>query len=442
MEADWHNRALQQMDIDKIRSVRLQFTDILGHLKNVSIPVQQCKKAFREGIWFDGSSIEGFARIDESDMFLVPDPATYTIIPWTLKDAREARFLCNVMDCSGKPFEGDPRSVLIKALEDTRGSGYEFFTGPEMEFWLFEKSAAQPMALFHDRGGYFDLSPADHGVEIRRGIILALEKMGYSIEASHHEVSCGQHEISFRYGHALATADRITTFKYVARTIAMQSGVIASFIAKPKAGINGNAMHVHASLYRNGRNAFFDPDAPHEVSGTALMFIGGLLLHAKGFCRIANPTINSYKRLTPGYEAPCNASWSLADRSALVRVPAARGNGTRIELRNPDAMCNPYLLLAGILAAGMDGIRRGILPPESTGGNGYDHPRSQNEGACTDVLPGDLEEAQECLLADRLLCDTLGVQVVEGLTRIAAMECEAFRTAVHPWELRRYFQAA
>ncbi len=258
--------------------------------------------------------------------------------------------------------------------------------------------------------------------------------MGYVIEASHHEVSVGQHEISFRYGPALVTADRIMTFKYVARTVAMQHGVMASFIAKPKAGINGNAMHIHASLFRDGRNKFFDPDRPDGLSDTALMFIGGLLAHAKGLCRIANPTINSYKRLTPGYEAPTTVSWSMADRSALVRVPVARDKGTRIELRNPDAMCNPYLLLAGILAAGMDGIRRQIMPPAGISAGAGEIP--------PDKLPRDLQEANACLLAAPLLCDMLGSHSVDHLVRIAEIECEKFRTAVHPWELRQYFQAA
>lgn len=442
MRTDETGRALQRLAADKIRFIRLQFTDIQGRLKNVSLPASRCEKAFREGIWFDGSSIEGFARIEVSDMLLVPDPATYSIIPWSSRDAREARFVCDVMDYSKNPFTGDPRSVLRKVLEQARGTGFDFFTGPEMEFWLFKTCREKPGAQFHDNGGYFDICPVDNGENVRRDIVLALTSMGYTIEASHHEVSQSQHEISFRYGPALATADRIATFKYVARTIARHYGVIASFIAKPKSGINGNAMHVHVSLYKEGKNVFYGPDKPHEISDTALTFIGGLLAHAKGLCRIANPTINSYKRLTPGYEAPSMISWSTANRSALVRIPAARGNGTRIELRNPDAMCNPYLLLAGILAAGMDGIRRGIEPPAYADGNVYGHPPSRTDRFAQDILPGDLKSAHECLLEDRLLCDTLGTHIVDGLTRIAELECEAFRTAVHPWELRQYFQVS
>ncbi len=442
MRTDETGRALKQLAADKVRFVRLQFTDIQGQLKSVSLPISRCKKAFREGIWFDGSSIEGFARIEESDMLLVPDLTTYCIIPWSHGHAREARFICDVREYSGNAFAGDPRSVLKRTLEQARGTGFDFFTGPEMEFWLFKTSREKPGAQFHDSGGYFDLCPADSGEDVRRDIVLTLSNMGYTIEASHHEVAQSQHEISFRYGPALVTADRITTFKYVARTIALQYGLIASFIAKRKAGINGNAMHVHASLYKGGKNAFFDPNEPREISDTAKKFIGGLLAHAKALCRIANPTINSYKRLTPGYEAPSTVSWSTANRSALVRIPAARGNGTRIELRNPDAMCNPYLLLAGILAAGMDGIRRGTEPPEYTEGNVCGLLSSHSNRVPPDMLPGDLQTAHECLLADRLLCDTLGTHIVDGLTRIAEMECEAFRTAVHPWELRQYFQAA
>ncbi|PKL64331.1 MAG: type I glutamate--ammonia ligase [Methanomicrobiales archaeon HGW-Methanomicrobiales-3] len=442
MDADEQTRALQQVDMDNIRIVRLQFTDLRGQLKGVSIPVSQCEKAFRNGIWFDGSSIEGCARIDETDLLLVPDPATYTIIPWSNKDMREARFICDVREYSGKAFAMDPRSVLKKVLEAAHGRDFTFFTGPEMEFWLFKSSSGQAKARFHDKGGYFDLCPADNGVDIRREIILALEKMGYLVEASHHEVAKGQHEISFRYGPALSTADRIATFRHVARTIALKYGVIASFIPKPEPGMNGNAMHVHASLYRNEKNVFFDPDAPDEISDIALAFIGGLLAHAKGLCRIANPTINSYKRLTPGYEAPCTVSWSTADRSSLVRIPAARGDATRIELRNPDGMGNPYLLLAGILAAGMDGIRKGLRPPECSRGNRNGLSRSQKNRFRADGLPTSLANAQECLLADQLLCDTLGEDVVDVLTRIAETECNAFSTEVHPWEIHRYFQAA
>ncbi len=434
MPADETRLVHEQLAADRIRFVRLQFADILGHVKNISLPVSQCEKAFQEGIWFDGSSIEGFTRVDESDLFLVPDPKTYCPIPWSSGKTREARFICNVTDSQKKPFAGDPRFVLATVLENVRDAGFDFFTGPELEFWLFKSSPVRPRADFHDQGGYFDLCPADSGVDIRRRIILALEKMGYVIEASHHEVSNSQHEISFRYGPALATADRIMTFKYVARTVAMQHGVIASFIAKPKTGINGNAMHVHASLFRDGRNDFFDPDLPDGLSDTARMFIGGLLAHAKGLCRIANPTINSYKRLTPGYEAPSTVSWSMADRSALVRVPAARGMSTRVELRNPDAMCNPYLLLAGILAAGMDGVRQKIMPPAGIGAGA--------DGGPSDMLPRDLQEANACLLADPLLCDTLGSHAIDCLARIAEDECKEFRTAVHPWELRHYFQAA
>lgn len=442
MQADEPGHVLTQLAADRIRFVRLQFTDIQGRLKNVSLPVSLCRKAFRDGIWFDGSSIGGFARIEESDMFLMPDPATYCIIPWSPSRSREARFICNVMDSQGKPFGGDPRFVLMKTVERTRKTGFEFFTGPEMEFWLFGRPSDTSGIRLHDNGGYFDLFPADNGVEIRRDIVLALSRMGFTVEASHHEVSGSQHEISLRYGPALATADRIVTFKYVARTIALQHGVMASFLAKPRKGINGNAMHIHASLFRNGKNAFTRSDGSGGISETAIKFIGGLLAHAKGLCRLANSTINSYKRLTPGYEAPCIISWSTVNRSALVRVPAAKGDATRIEFRSPDAMGNPYLLLAGMLAAGMDGIQREIIPPESTGGTMYNLPRSRNREVPGYQLPGDLAKAHECLLADRLLCNTLGRHIVDGLTRITEMECEAFRTAVHPWEIQQYFQKA
>jgi glutamine synthetase len=439
MRRDETGLLLEQIAADDVRFVRLQFTDIEGRLKNVSVPASRCEKALTDGIWFDGSSIEGFARIEESDMLLVPDPSTYCVLPWNPEKAREARLICDIRDYSGKPFAGDPRHVLKLALAGARDMGFDFLTGPELEFWLFKTSSLKPQADFHDDGSYFDLFPVDNGVEIRRDIVLTLTEMGFGIEASHHEVAKSQHEICIKYGPALATADRIVTFKHVARTIALKYGVLASFIAKPKAGINGNALHIHSSLVRNGRNVFYDPDAPHQISDTALRYIGGLLAHARGLCRIANPTINSFKRLTPGYEAPCTVSWSEANRSALVRVPAARGEGTRVELRNPDAMCNPYLLLAGMLTAGMDGIRNGILPPDSTNKNVYDCSERERERLHMRMLPADLMEAHECLLADNLLCDMLGRHIVDGLTRISDIECQSFRTAVHPWEIARYF---
>jgi glutamine synthetase len=306
------------------------------------------------------------------------------------------------MDMEGQPSRDDPRGILGRALDDARQEGYDLFTGPEMEFWLFDAPRKRSPALFHDQGTYFDLFPADNGVDIRREIVLALTDLGYQVEASHHEVARGQHEIPFRYGPALATADRIVTFREVARAVAARYGATASFIAKPEAGINGNAMHIHASLRKDGKNAFFDPAAPDGISRTALFFIGGLLAHAKGLCRVANPTINSYKRLTPGYEAPCTISWSTANRSALVRVPAARGEGTRVELRNPDAMANPYLLLAAMLAAGMDGVRRRLEPRAITTGNAYTLPEADSQTGGGEMLPGTLEAAQACLWNDRL----------------------------------------
>lgn len=441
MQQETSAQIIHRIAADDVRIIRFLYTDIRGTVKNITLPAAGCTKAFQDGLELDGSLIDGTGTCGKTSLVLVPDPATYRTIPNSSGKTREAQCICDVMDGNNTPYPADPRGILRRVLDRTKEEGYEFFTGPEMEFWLFGAAGKRSSSPFHDNGTYFDLFPADNGVDIRREIVLTLTGMGYQIEASHHEVGRGQHEIPFRYGPALATADRIITFREVARNIARTFKATASFIAKPEAGMNGNAMHIHASLKKDGRNAFFDPRAPEKISKTAVMFIGGLLAHARGLCRIANTTINSYKRLTPGYEAPCTISWSTVNRSALIRIPAARGEGTRIELRNPDAMGNPYLLLAGMLAAGMDGVRREIIPPARIAGDAYSFPGSvrKSGGRDLDLLPQSLGEAQECLVSDRLLCDTLGVDVIEALARIAADETVSFDATVHPWEIRRYF---
>jgi len=431
-------KLLKKIETDKVKFIRLQFTDIEGQPKNVSIPVIQTEKALTEGIWFDGSSIEGFARIEESDMLLKPDPATYAVLPWRPAEGRVARFICDVQTYSNKPFDGDPRYILRKALSEASKMGYTFNTGPELEFFLFKMVDDLPTTQFKDHGGYFDLAPTDSAEDVRRDVVLALEDMGFEIEASHHEVADSQHEIDFKYGDALTTADRVITFKFATKSIALQYGLHATFMAKPIAGINGSGMHTHASLAKGGKNAFYDPDAPMELSDIALYYIGGLLKHAKAITRIANPTINSYKRLVPGYEAPCYITWSASNRSALVRVPAARGNSTRAEFRSPDPMCNPYLTFACMLAAGLDGIKNKIMPPESTNTNIYHLNSKERKKLHIDMLPGSLAESNAYLLKDDVLCNLLGDHIIENLTRITELETDAFRLAVHPWELERY----
>ncbi|MDG6257008.1 MAG: type I glutamate--ammonia ligase [Methanomicrobiaceae archaeon] len=429
---------LKRIEQDGVRFIRLQFSDLMGQAKNVAIPVSQAEKALTDGIGFDGSSIEGFVRIEESDMVLKPDPATYTILPWRPAESRVARFICDVHKANGQPFEGDPRYVLKRVLADAAKDGFVFNTGPELEFFLFRMVDGKPTTEFQDTGGYFDLAPTDLAENVRRDIILALTEMGFEIEASHHEVAESQHEIDFKYGDALATADNVITFKFATKTIALMNGLHATFMAKPVYGINGSGMHTNCSLFRDGENAFYDPEAPLQLSDTALHFIGGLLSHVKGITRVANPTINSYKRLVPGYEAPVYISWSGANRSALCRVPAPRGRSTRVEYRSPDPTCNPYLTFAAILAAGMDGIRNKIDPPASLDRNIFKLTREESEALGIDTLPGDLSTANRHLLADEVLSTALGPHVVENLKRIAEAEWDAYRTAVHPWELAQY----
>jgi glutamine synthetase len=429
---------LERIAKDKITFIRLQFSDLQGQPKNVAIPVSQVEKALTDGIGFDGSSIEGFVRIEESDMVLKPDPATYSILPWRPANARVARFICDVHKANGDPFEGDPRYVLKKVMADAEKEGYIFNTGPELEFFLFQRIDGKPSTEFQDVGGYFDLAPTDLAENVRRDIILALTEMGFEIEASHHEVAESQHEIDFKYGDALTTADNTLTFKFAVKTIALMNGLHATFMAKPVQGINGSGMHTNCSLFKDGENAFYDPNAKMQLSDTALYFIGGLLRHVKGLTRIANPTINSYKRLVPGYEAPVYISWSAANRSALCRVPAPRGKSTRVEFRSPDPTCNPYLTFAGILAAGLDGIRNKIDPPSSLDRNIFKLSKEESELMGIETLPGDLYTANTCLMEDDVLCSALGLHVFDNLNRIAETEWDAFRTAVHPWEVEQY----
>jgi len=438
MSPDITSALLERIEQEHVRFLRLQFTDLLGMPKNVAIPAKQAEKALTDGIGLDGSSIEGFVRIEESDMVLKPDPSTYTRLPWRPRENGVARFICDVCKPSGKPFEGDPRYVLRRVMEDAAKDGYVFNTGPELEFFLFKMAEGRPTTQFQDAGGYFDLAPTDLAEDLRREVILALTEMGFDIEASHHEVAESQHEIDFKYSDALNTADNVITFKFAVKTMALMRGLHASFMAKPIYGINGSGMHTNCSLAKDGKNAFYDPDAPLQLSETCMNFIGGLLKHIQAITRVANPTINSYKRLGPGYEAPCNVCWSASNRSALVRVPAPRGNSTRVECRSPDPTCNPYLAFAAMLAAGMDGVRNGIEPPAGVNKNIFHMTPAEREQTGIATLPGNLYEAHQALLADDLICTALGPHVIEALTNITNVEWDSFRTAVHPWELDRY----
>lgn len=438
MSRDIVEEMLQRIETDDIKFIRLQFTDILGQPKNAAIPVAQAEKALTDGTWFDGSSIEGFARIEESDMLLKADPASYAVLPWRPAEGKVARFVCDVYTYGNKPFEGDPRYLLKKTMAEAAKMGFTFNTGPELEFFLFKMIDGRPTTQFPDQGCYFDLAPNDSAENVRREIVLALTDIGFEIEMSHHEVAASQHEIDFKYADAVTTADRVMTYKFATKAIALKHGLHASFMAKPIAGINGSGMHTHGSLSKEGKNVFYDQDTSKGLSDVALYYIGGLLKHAKAITRIANPTVNSYKRLVPGFEAPCYISWSTTNRSALIRVPAARGNSTRAEFRSPDPMCNPYLTFACMLAAGLDGIKNKILPPDSTDTNIYHLTPKDRKKLKIEMLPASLTESQEHLMKDQVLCDTLGSHVVENLAHITEIESDEYRLAVHQWELDRY----
>lgn len=428
-------RKVHELEIDFIR---LQFTDILGIVKNVAIPTTQLEKALNNKIMFDGSSIEGFTRIEESDMNLRPDPNTFTLFSWG-PEKPVARLVCDVYKHDGQPFPGDPRYVLKKVITEAENMGYAVNVGPELEFFLFKlDKEGKPTTITHDHGGYFDLLPVDRGEDARREMVLSLIDMGFEIEASHHEVAPGQHEIDFKYADALTTADRVATLKVVTRVIAQRNGLHATFMPKPIFGINGSGMHTHISLFRDGQNAFYDPKAPDQLSQIALYFIGGLVKHASSFTAITNPLVNSYKRLVPGYEAPVYVSWSASNRSALLRVPSSREEGTRVEIRSPDPSCNPYLAFAIIIAAGLDGIKRRIEPPASIIKNVYQMSASERLTEGITCLPGDLHSALQLMDSDPLIKATLGDHVYEHFLKAKAIEWDVYRTQVHAWEIDQY----
>lgn len=421
-----------------IKFIRLRFTDILGMPKNVEIPARELEKALNGEIMFDGSSIQGFVRIEESDMHLRPDYSTFTVNPWEEgKDV--ARITCDVYNPDGSPFDGCPRNNLKRVLKEVKEMGYSTNLGPEVEFFLFFKNQeGEATTKTHDRGGYFDLLPVDLGEEARRDMVIALEKLGFEVEASHHEVAPGQHEIDFRYCDALTAADRIMTLKLTGKTIALKHNLHVTFMPKPISGICGSGMHTHISLFKNGENIFYNPNGKYQLSKEALYFIGGLLKHAKGFTAVTNPLVNSYKRLTPGYEAPVYVAWSERNRSPLVRVPAARGVGTRAELRSPDPSCNPYLAFAVVLKAGMDGIKKQIDPGEPVNKNIYTMNKEEKESLGIESLPSTLNEALLELDRDGVVKSALTSHILKNYIEAKRKEWENYRIQVHQWELDRY----
>ena len=430
---------LREAHEKEVKFIRLQFTDIFGILKNVAITIEQLEKALEGELMFDGSSIEGFARIEESDMYLRPDPDTFVVFPWRPKQGGVARLICDVYNPDGTPFVGCPRGALKRVLAEASEMGYTLNVGPELEFFLFNTDAeGRPTTITHDRAGYFDLTPVDLGENARRDMVLTLEQMGYEIEASHHEVAPGQHEIDFKYADALDIADKIVTFRFVIRTIAQHHGLHASFMPKPIFGINGSGMHSNQSLFKDGKNAFYDPEGPMEISEIAYQYIAGLMKHARSYTAITNPTVNSYKRLVPGYEAPCYIAWSGRNRSPLIRIPAKRGSSTRIELRSPDPSCNPYLALAVQLKAGLDGIKNKLSPPSAVDLNIYAMTSEEREKLGIDSLPSSLKDALDELAKAPVIREALGHHIYDRFVEAKTEEWDSFIVTVTQWELDRY----
>ena len=437
---------LEHMREHDVRFLRLQFTDITGINKNVEVPTSQFEKALAGEIMFDGSSIEGFTRIEESDMLLKPDLESYRIDPWVSVGqggrghGRVARLICDVYKPDETPFEGCPRQTLKRVCAQASELGYTMNAGPEAEFFLFLRSeSGEATTTTHDAAGYFDLAPIDLGEACRREIVIALEALGFEVEAAHHEVAPGQHEIDFKYGPALQCADQLTTFRFVVRRVARGMGLHATFMPKPIFGMNGSGMHVHQSLFSEGENVFFDPKGSHDgISDIMRWYVGGLLKHARGFCAITNPLVNSYKRLVPGYEAPIDLAWSMRNRSPLIRIPARRGVGTRCELRMPDPACNPYLAFATTLASGIDGVKNKIEPPEPVAANVYKMSARERARLKIKSLPGNLGEAVAMLEKDEVVKDALGSHISEQFITAKKMEWSEYISAVHPWEVEQY----
>lgn len=430
---------MKLVEEEDVEFIRLQFTDIFGTMKNVAVTSSQLEKALNNECMFDGSSIEGFVRIEESDMYLYPDLNTLEIFPWRPQQGKVARFICDVYRPNKTPFEGDPRYILKKVLQEAKEMGYTFQVGPECEFFLFHTDDnGLPTTITHEKAGYFDLAPLDLGENARRDIVLNLEDMGFIIEASHHEVAPAQHEIDFRYDEALSTADNIMTFKLAVKTIAKRHGLCATFMPKPVHGVNGSGMHTNMSLSKDGKNLFADENDPLGLSREAYNFIAGIMEHIKGMTAITNPLVNSYKRLVPGFEAPVYIAWSATNRSPLIRIPAGRGESTRVELRSPDPSCNPYLTLAVCLAAGLDGIKRNLNPQKAVDYNIFHMTDEERKKAGIQCLPGTLLEAIEALEQDEFIKNVLGEHIAANYIKAKKAEWLSYRSQVTEWEINQY----
>ena len=430
---------LAMVEENGVKFIRLQFTDILGTLKNVAITDRQLEKALNNQCMFDGSSINGFVRVEESDMYLRPDLDTFVIFPWRPQQGKVARLICDVYMPDGTPFEGDPRYILKKAINKAEAMGYTMNVGPECEFFLFEvDNDGNPTLKTNDKGSYFDLGPIDLGENARRDMTLALEDMGFEIETSHHEVAAGQNEIDFKYADALVTADNVTTFKYVVKSIAQRHGLYATFMPKPLHGVNGSGMHVNISLIKDGKNAFYNEEDQLGLSSVAYNFIAGVLKHIKEICPITNPLVNSYKRLVPDYEAPVYIAWSAKNRSPLIRVPSARGEGTRIEFRSPDPSSNPYLVLACLLLAGLEGMKDNLEPPKCIDRNIFNLSREERKRENIENLPESLHEAIAYMQKSDLVKEALGKNTFEYYIKAKEVEWDNYRTQVHQWAINSY----
>ena len=422
---------------------RLQFVDIFGFMKNIAIPRSQIKKALDGQMMFDGSSIDGFVRINESDMYLKPDYDTFLVLPWRVRNGvNAARIICDVHKADGTPFKGCPRVNLKRVLAEARDLGYTMNVGTECEFFLFQEDEKGHLKTdTGDVAGYFDVDPEDTGINCRREIIETLESMGFEVEASHHEVAEGQHEINFKYADALAAADNTVTFKWVVRSIAAKHGFHATFMPKPVFGINGSGMHTNQSLFNlDGTNAFFDENGPLKLSETAYQYIAGIMKNARGFTAVTNPLVNSYKRLVPGYEAPVYVAWSASNRSALVRIPASRGLSTRTEVRCPDPACNPYLALAMMLNSGLDGVKNKLEAPASVNVDIFEMTLAEKDAAGIDSLPGTLEEAILALKENPIAKEALGEHIFEKYIEGKTQEWDSYRTWVTDWEIKTYLK--
>jgi glutamine synthetase len=429
---------LEEAKKAKVEFVRLQFTDILGTPKNIVIPIRRLEEALTDGIPFDASSIVGYATIEESDLVAQPVPSSFEILPEVLETRKTARINCDVHTPAGERYVGDPKYVLERAIDKASGMGFEFNTGPECEFFLLKMEDGRPTTIPNDMGGYFDLSPRDLAENVRGDICSTLEKLGFQVYTSHHEVAAGQHEINFHYADALTTADRVVTLRYVAKVLALRQHLHATFMPKPIHNVNGTGMHTHQSLFSKEGNVFYDPSAENQLSETALYYIGGLLKYSKEISAVLNPWVNSYKRLVPGFEAPTYIAWATENRSALIRIPAKRGNGTRCELRNPDPSGNPYLQFAVMLSAGLKGIENKVQPPEPVEKDIYSLNSREREQLGIETLPTNLGHAVSFMEKSELMLETLGPHILNNYKYLKTAEWDEYRTQVTGWELDKY----